>query len=108
MEEALSELSESVQTVDPAAAEPFVGAYTNDALGEITLALDNTTLTFDAGEFVTELRPVVDDSGEPDGYILYGPPLAGVPVRLEGGTDDASPTVLFGEGASLYTFERVE
>ena len=107
VEEALAELEESVQTADPAAAEGFVGAYTNDALGDITLALDDTTLTFDAGEFVSELRPVVDDSGEPDGYILYGPPLAGVPVKLEG-ADNASPTVIFGEGASSYTFERVE
>ena len=106
-EEGLSELEATLQDVDPAAAQPFVGTYTNVALGEMTLTLTDATLTFDAGEFVSELRPVVDDSGEPDGYILYGPPLAGVPVRLEA-SDNADPTVVFGEGAASYTFERVE
>src|SRR3712207_8121414 len=47
------------------------------ALGEVTLSLTKGRLMLDAGEFVSELRPYADETGQL-GYIMYDPPLAGI------------------------------
>lgn len=100
----LAEGRAKLRETRPDAVRPFAGRYENDALGEVTVSLGGGTLQLDAGEFITELRPVVDDAGEPDGYIFFDPPLAGVPVRL--GREGGAPTLVLGEGAVAYTFQR--
>lgn len=102
---ALEEFREKLREVDTGAVTPFAGRYRNGALGEVVLAVRGGGLTLDAGEFASALRPVVDDAGRPDGYILFGAPLAGLPVRLERATGE--PVVVVGEGAAAYTFGRV-
>jgi len=101
---ALTELGDKLRDVDAVAVRPFVGRYRNEALGEVRLALEGNMLTLDAGEFASELRPVVDDAGEPDGYIFFGAPLAGFPVQLQ--REAGRPVLVIGEGAVAYTFRR--
>lgn len=102
---ALEEFKGKLRELDVAAVRPFAGRYRNDALGEVTLALEGDTLTLGAGEFTTDLRPVVNDAGEPDGYVFFDAPLAGLPVRLERAAGETA--VVVGEGAVAYTFERI-
>lgn len=102
----LAEGRDKLRTVEAAAVGPFLGRYRNDALGEVRLSFAGDALTLDVGEFASELRPVVDGAGEPDGYIFFGAPLAGLPVRLQQAA--GAPTLVIGEGAVAYTFERLE
>lgn len=92
-------------------AEALVGTWTNDALGVITITREDGMLWLDAGEFVTELRQFDPDS-EPaetaDGplFILYDPPLAGLPLTLtENDTGDA--VLVLGSALVEYTFTPV-
>jgi CubicO group peptidase (beta-lactamase class C family) len=104
IEESRAQLAEQLgDTLDVAAVEPFVGDYTNAALGSLTALLEDGRLYFDVGEFRTELLPKLDDDGQPDGYITTDPPLVGVPVRLEEGAD-GERQVVFGLGLTEYTF----
>ena len=59
--------------VDPAAVEPYLGAYTNADLGAITLTLRDGRLLIDAGEVSSELLPRADD---PATFLLADPPLS--------------------------------
>lgn len=100
--------SESVDrygVLDPDAVEPFLGAWTNDALGAVTLVLEDDQLILDAGEWRTELRPYLDESGEFLFYITYSAPLAGVDVHLNT-ADDGSPALVVGSGVTEYPFTR--
>ena len=95
------------ETVDAGEVEPFLGRYANEALGEIVLEMEGDRLVLDAGEFRTEIRPMVDRSGEFDTYVAYGVPVTGLPLELVE-TDDGEPSVVFGQGAMSYVFEPVE
>jgi hypothetical protein len=107
-EQALDEARMQVQEhADIDAVEPYLGEWHNAALGRITLRLEGDQLVVDSGEFQSELRPINDRSGKFDGYITYGPPLEGIPVKLQADAE-GQQTVVLGEGAVSYTFERVE
>lgn len=106
LEVALTEFQAKVRVVAVGEAQPFAGRYRNAALGEIRVRLEGSTLTLDAGEFTTELRPVVDDAGKPDGYIFFDAPLAGFPVKFQ--QEQGRPVVVVGEGAVAYTFTRLQ
>lgn len=102
-ERAVAELQERIlENVDPEVVTPYLGRYTNEALGELSLTLEEGRLIADAGEFRTELRPTVDTQGDADGYVSFDAPFAGLPLELEG--DEAgNPIIRFGEGAVTYT-----
>jgi CubicO group peptidase (beta-lactamase class C family) len=106
LEEMIAELRETtLEQVDAGAVEPYLGSYTNEALGEITLVLENGRFMMDAGEFESELRPRADAAEE--SYLTVGAPLPGLPLELQ--EDEAGePIVQLGEGAYSYTFTRVE
>ena len=106
MSTGLDELDGKLRETDGAAARPFVGRYRNEALGAVSVRLEGNKLTLDAGEFASELRPIVDDAGKPDGYIFYEAPLAGLPVRFQ--REAGQPVVVVGEGAVAYTFTRLQ
>ena len=55
------------ERTDAEAVEPFLGRYSNDALGEITLLFEDEQLVMDVGEFRSPMRPIVDRHGRPDG-----------------------------------------
>lgn len=108
MQDTIQELqSLLVQQDDPTDLEPFVGRYTNDALGDVVLALENGRLMMDAGEFRAEVRGVLDREGRPDGYVVIDAPVAGLPVALEH-DEQGEPVVRLGSGAISYLLERVE
>jgi CubicO group peptidase (beta-lactamase class C family) len=111
--QAYAEISAEVSdTLDAPAAAPYLGAFANDALGEIRLALseDANALMLDAGEFRVTMRPLVADEAAPDGtpqrFLVTDVPLTGAVVRL---TEDAQggPTVALGAGAIEYVFTPV-
>jgi CubicO group peptidase (beta-lactamase class C family) len=103
----LEGLQASFVELDAAALEPFVGTYQNDALGEITLSLDDNTLLMDAGEIKSALQPY-----DLDGRTVYAfsdPPLAsgatagfGFELKMDGET----PVVDFLVPPDVYTFTR--
>lgn len=97
---------ELVDAVDPGKVAPFLGAYANDALGEIVLEMENDQLMLDAGEFRTSIRPRLDSDGEFDTYVTFGVPLAGLPVELVE-DEEGRPTVKLGRGQVSYAFEPV-
>ena len=44
-------MAASLVDIDQAAVAPYLGRYTNDALGEITIELEDGKLIMDVGEF---------------------------------------------------------
>jgi CubicO group peptidase (beta-lactamase class C family) len=91
--------------LDAAGVAPYLGAYHNEALGDITLRLEDGKLSLDAGEIVMELRPLAKPLG-PAQYIAFDSALASLPVALGRDKDD-QPTVTL-----LYTppfvFTKIE
>ncbi len=60
----------------------------------------------DAGEFVAEVRPMMDDAGSVEGYMLYDSPLGGTSLNLV--EDEAgNPTVVLGQGVVEYAFTPI-
>lgn len=92
------------RALDPAAVRPFLGSYTNDVLGDITLSLRDGRLLFDAGEFVSEVRVAEAAKGEAQ-VVLFDPPLAGTPLALKM-DDDGSPTITLASATDTYVFRR--
>lgn len=107
VEESRSELRDSLQeSVDADTVAPYLGAYTNDALGDVTFEWQDGALILDAGEFQLEIR----SRRKEDGEIVYGtftPPLAGIPVEFSE-DDEGNPTIIFGVGVVEYTLEKIE
>jgi hypothetical protein len=102
--------------IDPAAVASALGHYSNPALGELTLSLQDGTLVFGVGEHHSSLRPRVDAEGEVIDYILVDPPLTAFPpplwVTLPQGGDGAARVELTvaadpGHDDAVYTFEAV-
>src|SRR5690606_35799252 len=106
LEQSVSETKERLLGRVPLAdALELFGSYSNPALGEVVLRIEDGQLLFDAGEWVLEVRPYLDRNGEPDGYITIGAPLSGLPLRF--GTDDTGNTeMVLGEGVISYDFSK--
>lgn len=103
-EEAVDEFTAQIQDkVEPEAAAAMAGTYTNEALGVITVEVEEGIVYLDAGEFRSEIRAAKNDSGELY-YFAYDGPLAG--VTLNPGDDNTTLTI--GEGVVTYVFERME
>lgn len=99
--------SRTLPAVDLAEVEPFLGRYTNAALGEIALYVDEGRLYLDSGAFRSEVRPIVDRQGRPDGYITFDAPIATLPLLFER-DGEGRPVVKAGQGAVSYTFTPIE
>ncbi len=107
-QEAVAEVVEQLKdSADPDAVTPYVGRFTNKALGEITVELRDGMLILDAGEFQVELRPQVDEDGE---VVVYQVVTTGVALLGFEFTEDAdgNPTIVHGRGVAEYTFEKVQ
>lgn len=95
-----------VKTLDAEFIAPYIGTFANDILGTVTLTQDESgTVSYDSGEFVSEVWSSTDeDSGEVS-YLLAHPPLAGDRLRFaldESGT----PTITIGLGVTEYVFVK--
>jgi CubicO group peptidase (beta-lactamase class C family) len=63
--------------VDPVTVAPYLGAYHNDALGDVVLVMADNRLVIITGGFKSELKSAGHDT-----YVLYDPPHAGLPLML--------------------------
>lgn len=101
-----------VRTVDTETAARVIGSFTNDALGSVTITLnDEGVLIFDADDFQSALWRYTGDELADDEetirFLLYDPPLNGLGVRFEP-NDTGIYQMILGEGVLEYTFRRVE
>jgi hypothetical protein len=100
------------RTVEPDVAALVVGSFTNDALGEVSISLNNDgVLIFDAGEFQSEMWLDTTYEGMAEGetavnFLLYDPPMTGSPVRFEPDVNGVYQMIL-GGGVYEYAFERI-
>ncbi|MBM7846367.1 serine hydrolase domain-containing protein [Herpetosiphon giganteus] len=106
IEESLGEISKQIAPdFDPASAEPLLGNYTNPALGDVTLMLNGAELWLDIGAIQTQFKPLLNEQGEPDGYLSVTPPLTGIPFKT--GVDaNNQPTLTMDIGTETYLFTR--
>lgn len=93
--------------VDTNAFEPFVGEWTNDALGDLTLSIDGAEVIVDFGEYVSrlwELIPQAATTSTETFYVTADAPLAGqVILRFRAGE---TQQIILGAGAVEYAFSR--
>lgn len=94
---------EFTDDIDADFVAQFLGDYTNEALGNLTLEWVDDALFVDTGEFRAELRGVPDKDDE---FITFSPPLASVPVFLRDGDDGR--VIVVGSGVVEYTFTPAE
>jgi CubicO group peptidase (beta-lactamase class C family) len=90
---------------DPEAVAPYLGTFSNPALGDMTLSMTGDHLMMDAGEFATELRPRVDADGRTT-YIMYGPLWAGYVLEFKQGPDGGEPSIVVLSPPDKYVFTR--
>jgi hypothetical protein len=86
--------------VDTVAVAPYQGHYTNPAMGDVNLSLQDGKLMLDTGGYRAELQAEVDEAGNMIGYGIIDPPLGGpgltVTFRLD--SDGRPEMVLRAEG----------
>jgi hypothetical protein len=107
-----AQLKAQLGQVDPAAVDPFLGRYTNPALGDVALRLEGERLVFDAGELRSELRPMSDEAGQVVAYLFADAPLTGIPIPVTLRQDaDGRPEVVVaieGDDTATYVFTRTD
>ena len=96
------DLKAQLGPIDPAAVEPYLGSFTNAALGNVSLALHEGKLILDAGEFTAELRPGTDPTTKQTTYLFMDGPFAGVGSAFGG--DAGKPTLTLARPPDSYTF----
>lgn len=107
IEEGRAELLEKLQDeVDPESVSAYLGTWTHDALGEMTLAWQDDVLVMDVGEVQSAVRSLVNDDGEIK-YLTFDPPIEGLPLEF-GEDEDGNLIITVGLGVVEYVYERVE
>lgn len=86
--------------------EPYLGTFTNPALGSLTLRLEGDALIADAGEFAVPLLPLEEEDNPAAlaGYVATAAPITGLLFKLSENAAGA-PVIEFGQGAVAYIFE---
>jgi CubicO group peptidase (beta-lactamase class C family) len=102
--EQLAKMRDRLQELDEKAVEPFVGNYTSDELGQITVSLANSKLVVDVGEFSSEVRPMVSEQTGELVYVTVDPPIIGAEMKLE--ELDGKKVITLGRGVESYTFVK--
>ncbi len=88
---------------DAEAVAPYLGTFSNDILGDITITEQAGKLMLDAGEFTSELRVRVNDDGETE-YMSVETPAAGIPFEFV--EVDGAPVIRLDIITDVYTFEK--
>jgi beta-lactamase family protein len=84
--------------IEPAAVAPYLGHYESAELGEVDLSLRGDRLLLDAGELISELRPLADGAAKTVD-LLHDPPLSlsseayGATVSFGGGASEPRMTI---------------
>lgn len=98
------------EIAEPEALAIAPGIYTNPALGEITLSLNEAgVLVLDCGEFQTTLWQYIDPEQQEAGeysFLMMDAPLAGTPLTFEP-VEGSGYTLKLGGGVTEYVFEQV-
>lgn len=90
---------------DPEQAAALAMGYANDALGELEVLRDGRTVTFDFGEWQSE----VASKANPDGtvsFVTISPGIDGIELVV-GPTTDGARTLVFRDAQHEYVFEQV-
>lgn len=99
------ELAERIEpNVDSATIEPYLGKYSNDALGQVSVEFDDSKLVFDTGEFQAEIRSIVQDDGTTT-YLFFDSAFSSLPVVFRENSD-GDPIVRIGTGVNEYFFTK--
>jgi CubicO group peptidase (beta-lactamase class C family) len=109
LDQAVATEAELAASIGDAPAEAnvaaYLGEYTNDALGAVSLRYEDGQFLFDAGEFTTELRPSLNSEIEDgEGFVTFGAPLPGLPIIFR--EVDGANVMVVGQGVTEYTFAR--
>jgi hypothetical protein len=92
--------------VDEEASNRFVGHFTNEALGDISVIQEGDKFYLNTGDWVSEIRGFKSDDGDIQ-YVLFDAPLNG--VGITGGFDENdNPFVTIGSGVVEYTFTSTD
>jgi CubicO group peptidase (beta-lactamase class C family) len=105
VEFALAPVAEAV-AVDVAQVTPYLGSYSNEALGDVVLRLEGDRLILDSGEMVMEVRAHMDETGATRGYVIYSfvGPVLGLPLQLTQSED--GNLLILGQDVAQYEFTR--
>lgn len=89
--------------LDEAALKPYLGSFTNDALGAVTIALADGKLTLASESLDTQLVRKIDKEGKTT-YVMFDPPLAGIGFEFK--TEDAGkPVIVLTNPPDTYEFK---
>jgi len=91
--------------VDTALVTPYLGRYTNAALGEVELKMEGERLILDSGELAMDVLAQVDATDTPSGYVINGyiGPVLGMAVHLVN-DETGNPALLLAKGTDEYRF----
>ena len=98
----LKVLEEVDFTPDTKWAKQFVGTYTNEALGSVTISIDGKEIIFDAGEWKTTMGQKKEKTGTLN-LIFTRPPLAGLEFQPQ-----PNGGLLLDMGQHKYLFARTD
>lgn len=101
----LGESANQLGTVATATVIPYLGRYHNEELGAMQLVQAGDRLLLVINALSVELRPQTNIQGDDGRYVIYSPPLAGIPVQLTHSESDA-PMVVLGAGVTKYNFTQ--
>jgi|694.fasta_scaffold39455_3 CubicO group peptidase (beta-lactamase class C family) len=103
----LSESAGALGTVDMTAITPYLGHYRNAELGAMPLVQAGDHLRLVINAFSVELRPPANTASDAPNdagrYVIYSPPLAGIPVQLTR-SETGEPVIMLGAGVTQYAF----
>lgn len=105
IEQYLGDAATKVGVLDTREVAAYLGRYINQDLGAIQLTVWGDRLFLVTSEAHADLRPQFNAHAEIERYVVYSPPLAGIPVQLTR-NEQGEPLVVLGAGVTQYTFER--
>lgn len=91
--------------LDRAAIAPYLGRYYHEALGAIDLLFGDDRLLLMVNDITVELQPQGVSTPGNERYVIYSPPLAGIPIQLTY-SEEGEPQVVLGTGVTQYMFAR--
>ena len=103
--ETIAELAGQLVEIDDESVAPYLGQYSNDVLGEMTIELENGELIMDVGEFRSRIRSKAREDGGDASYILSDSVLLGLPIKFVESVS-SNPIVVLGVGVIEYTFQK--